>query len=63
MKVLGSELVEGEGTAGQLLSDDLVVACASGAVRLTRLQKAGGKPLAAADFLRGTPLAAGTRLS
>ncbi|MBB5665502.1 methionyl-tRNA formyltransferase [Rhizobium leguminosarum] len=63
VKVLGSELAEGEGPAGQLLSDDLVVACASGAVRLTRLQKAGGKPLAAADFLRGTPLAAGMRLS
>ncbi|MGV4793358.1 methionyl-tRNA formyltransferase [Rhizobium sp. F40D2] len=63
VKVLGSELAQGEGTAGQLLSDDLVVACASGAVRLTRLQKAGGKPLAAAEFLRGTPLAAGTRLS
>ncbi|OWO96873.1 methionyl-tRNA formyltransferase [Rhizobium esperanzae] len=63
VKVLGSELAEGQGTAGQLLTDDLVVACASGAVRLTRLQKAGGKPLAASDFLRGTPLAAGTRLS
>ncbi|MBX4862550.1 methionyl-tRNA formyltransferase [Rhizobium sophorae] len=63
VKVLASELAEGRGAAGQLLTDDLVVACASGAVRLTRLQKAGGKPLAAADFLRGTPLAAGTRLS
>ncbi|CAN7148487.1 methionyl-tRNA formyltransferase [Rhizobium leguminosarum] len=63
VKVLGSELVEGQGAAGQLLTDDLVVACGSGAVRLTRLQKAGGKPLAAADFLRGMPLAAGTRLS
>jgi methionyl-tRNA formyltransferase len=30
---------------------------------LTKLQKAGGKPLAAADFLRGTPLAKGTRLA
>ena len=63
VKVLGSELAEGEGAAGELLTDDLVIACASGAVRLTRLQKAGGKPLAAADFLRGTPLAAGMRLS
>ncbi|MBY5841106.1 methionyl-tRNA formyltransferase [Rhizobium leguminosarum] len=63
VKVLGSELAEGQGAAGLLLTDDLVVACGSGAVRLTRLQKAGGKPLAAADFLRGTPLAAGTRLS
>ncbi|MFS8143810.1 methionyl-tRNA formyltransferase [Rhizobium sp. BR 249] len=63
VKVLGSELAQGQGAAGELLTDDLVVACGSGAVRLTRLQKAGGKPLAAADFLRGTPLAAGTRLS
>ncbi|QFY62227.1 methionyl-tRNA formyltransferase [Rhizobium grahamii] len=63
VKVLGSELAEGSGPAGELISNDLVVACASGAVRLTKLQKAGGKPLAAADFLRGTPLAAGTRLA
>ncbi|WP_434711940.1 methionyl-tRNA formyltransferase [Rhizobium sp. YTUHZ045] len=63
VKVLGSELSDGQGAAGELLTDDLVVACASGAVRLTRLQKSGGKPLAAADFLRGTPLGAGTRLS
>ncbi|MBB4524668.1 methionyl-tRNA formyltransferase [Rhizobium leguminosarum] len=63
VKVLASELAEGQGAYGQLLTDDLVVACALGAVRLTRLQKAGGKPLAAADFLRGTPLAAGTRLT
>jgi methionyl-tRNA formyltransferase len=63
VKVLASEPAEGQGAAGQLLTDDLVVACGSGAVRLTRLQKAGGKPLATADFLRGMPLAAGTRLS
>jgi methionyl-tRNA formyltransferase len=63
VKVLGSERAEGSGVAGELLSDDLVVACGTGAVRLTKLQKAGGKPLPAADFLRGTPLPAGTRLS
>ena len=63
VKVLGSELATGEGTEGTLLTDDLVVACRIGAVRLTKLQRAGGKPLAAADFLRGMPLAARTRLS
>ncbi|WP_455874482.1 methionyl-tRNA formyltransferase [Rhizobium yanglingense] len=63
VKVLGSELADGHGPAGEVLTDELVIACASGAVRLTRLQKAGGKPLAAADFLRGTPLAHGTRLA
>jgi methionyl-tRNA formyltransferase len=63
VKVLGSERAEGSGVAGELLSDDLVVACGTGAVRLTKLQKAGGKPLASAEFLRGTPLAKGTRLA
>jgi methionyl-tRNA formyltransferase len=63
IKVLGSQMAEGSGTPGDLLTGNLVVACGSGAVRLTKLQKAGGKPLAADDFLRGTPLAAGTRLA
>jgi methionyl-tRNA formyltransferase len=63
IKVLGSAVAEGAGEPGEVLTDDLVIACASGAVRLTRLQKAGGKPLDAADFLRGTPIAPGTRLA
>jgi len=63
VKVLGSERATGAGIAGTLLTDDLVVLCGTAAVRLTKLQKAGGKPLAAADFLRGTPLPAGTRLA
>lgn len=63
IKVLGSALAEGNGAAGQVLTDDLVIACASGAVRLTKLQKAGGKPLAAADFVRGTPITPGTVLA
>jgi methionyl-tRNA formyltransferase len=62
VKVLASELAEGAGEAGTLLDDQLTIACRTGAVRLTRLQKAGGKPLAAVDFLRGTALPAGTRL-
>lgn len=63
IKVLGSELAEGSGAPGSVLTDDLVIACASGAVRLTKLQKAGGKPLASADFLRGTLIAPGTVLA
>ncbi|WP_296105638.1 methionyl-tRNA formyltransferase [uncultured Agrobacterium sp.] len=62
VKVLASERAEGMGEAGSVLDDQLTIACASGAVRLTRLQKAGGKPMLAADFLRGTPVPIGTRL-
>ncbi|MBW9090435.1 methionyl-tRNA formyltransferase [Rhizobium wenxiniae] len=62
IKVLNSAIGEGSGATGQLLDDALTVACGDGAVKLTRLQKAGGKPLDAGDFLRGTPLPKGTKL-
>lgn len=63
IKVLSSAIGEGSAAAGQLLDDALTVACGEGAVKLTRLQKAGGKPLDAADFLRGTHLPKGAKLS
>ena len=66
VKVLASERT-GQATvavAGTVLDDRLTVACGDGgAVWLKRLQKAGGKPLDAADFLRGTPVAAGQVLA
>ncbi|MDF8353050.1 methionyl-tRNA formyltransferase [Ensifer adhaerens] len=62
IKVLNSEPASGKGEAGTVLDDNLTIACAEGAVRLTRLQRAGGKGLGAADFLRGTPVAPGTRV-
>lgn len=61
VKVLASEVAKGQGEAGTVLDDTLTVACGEGAVRLLKLQKAGGKPLAAAEFLRGTSVPAGTR--
>jgi methionyl-tRNA formyltransferase len=63
VKVLASEVGEGQGEPGTVLDETLTVACGEGAVRLLKLQKAGAKPLAAAEFLRGTPLGPGTRLS
>ena len=47
---------------GQILSVDdagVTVACGQGALRLTSLQRAGGKRLSAADFLRGFDLQPG----
>ena len=54
---------EGKGAPGTVLRDDLTVACGEGAVRLLEVQRAGGKPAGAADFLRGAKIAAGGRLS
>jgi methionyl-tRNA formyltransferase len=62
IKVWTAEPVAASGEAGRILavgSDGIVVACGDGALRLTELQKAGGKRLAAADFLRGFPLKPG----
>jgi methionyl-tRNA formyltransferase len=61
IKVLRSEPADSQGEAGTVLDDQLSIACGTDAVRLSRLQKAGGKALDAADFLRGTAITAGMR--
>ena len=50
------------GRVGQADADGIVVGCGNGALRITQLQKEGAKRLAAAEFLAGTPLPAGTQL-
>jgi len=53
LKVLAASLGEGSGQPGQILAaskDGLTVACGEGALRLTRLQLPGGKPLSFADL-------------
>lgn len=62
IKVLGSIMGKGTGVPGAVLDDDLTIACGSGAVRLTRLQRAGKGAQDADVFLRGTALPRGTIL-
>ena len=63
IKVLRTTMVAGSGPPGTVLDDGLTVACAEGAVRILEVQRAGGRAMTAADFLRGHPLPRGTRLS
>ncbi len=51
----------GYGHILQVNNDGISVQCGDGALRLTELQRAGGKRLAAADFLRGFALQVGQR--
>ena len=54
----------GGGAPGQILRfapDAIEVACGNGVFNITELQKAGGKRLSVASFLRGTTLPAGAR--
>lgn len=56
---------EGSAAAGTVLSTDhgLRVACGEGVLRITELQRPGGKRLAARDFLAGFPLSPGDVLT
>ena len=47
---------EGSGAPGTVLDDRLTIACGDGAVRILELQRAGGRPMKAEEFLRGTPV-------
>ncbi len=62
IKVLRAARGEGSGAPGTVLDTRLTIACGDGAVRILELQRAGRQPMKAEEFLRGTPVAAGTRL-
>ena len=63
VKLLEAEVVDDDGVAGMVLDDRLTIACATGAVRARRVQRAGKPAMAARDLLNGWPIAAGTRLA
>jgi methionyl-tRNA formyltransferase len=63
IKVLHTTRGDGAGPPGTVIDDRLTIACGDGAVRILELQRAGRQPMKAGEFLRGTPLAAGTRLT
>ena len=61
-----AEREDARAAPGTVLAADeagIVVACGEGALRLTELQRAGGKRLAVADLLRGHPVQAGQRFA
>jgi methionyl-tRNA formyltransferase len=65
VKIWRARPVSGQGTPGEVLSsgaDGIVIACGSGALSVSILQRAGGRRLPAAEFLRGHSLEAGARL-
>ncbi|MGE3931143.1 MAG: methionyl-tRNA formyltransferase [Hyphomonadaceae bacterium] len=62
-KALNSRLGLGRGAPGEVLDDSLLIACGEGAVRLMKVQREGRAAMEAADFLRGSPILAGSRLT
>jgi methionyl-tRNA formyltransferase len=62
VRVLRTTRGEGAGAPGTVLDDRLTIACGEGAVRIVELQRAGGKPMKAEEFLRGARLDVGARV-
>ena len=62
LKIWRARGFDGGGMPGRVLfsrNNRLVVGCGEGALELLEIQRSGGRRLAAADFLRGVPLAEG----
>jgi methionyl-tRNA formyltransferase len=64
IKIWRARVLPVSGAPGAVLDarETIIVACGEGALAIAELQRAGGKPLSAAEFLRGHALPRGARL-
>ncbi len=60
IKILRAAPATGHGTAGEVIDEKLAIACGKGAIRIVEAQRAGKKPMAADQLLRGFRLPKGT---
>jgi methionyl-tRNA formyltransferase len=64
VKIWEARVEQGTGTPGETLAvrpQGILIACGVGALAVTQLQRAGGRRLSAAEFLRGQKVVPGTR--
>lgn len=59
----GETVTETEPGGVRVAEGELIVACGEGALSLRSLKPAGKRPMSAADYLNGRPLASGSRLA
>jgi methionyl-tRNA formyltransferase len=62
LRILTAEITADAGEPGTVLDDAFTVACGSGAIRPTLVQRAGKRPMPPAEMLRGLAVPPGTRL-
>jgi len=62
LKILYAMPVRDRGEAGEVISDDLTVACGEGALKLLKVQRAGKGVMEARELLKGFALPPGTKL-
>ncbi|WP_234683413.1 methionyl-tRNA formyltransferase [Bradyrhizobium monzae] len=62
VKILRCELAKGAGAPGEVLDDQLTIACGEGAIRILELQREGKARMRVVDFLRGVKVEPPMRL-
>jgi methionyl-tRNA formyltransferase len=62
MKVHLAQVVKGQGQPGEILDDQLTIACGEGALQLLSVQPAGKSRMSVDDFLRGAKAPKGAKL-
>ena len=63
IRILAADWADGTGAPGELLDNHMTIACGTGVIRPTRVQRAGKSAMSATELLRGYALPAGTILS
>jgi methionyl-tRNA formyltransferase len=63
LKVLCAMPITDRGAPGEIITDDLTVACGDGALKLLKVQRAGKGVMEARELLKGFALPPGTRLT
>jgi methionyl-tRNA formyltransferase len=63
VKLLAAGIGDASGAAGEVLDDQLTIACGEGSIRPLRVQRAGRGPMSPDELLRGFAIPAGTKVS
>jgi methionyl-tRNA formyltransferase len=62
LRILACDVTDASGEPGVTIDDQLTIACGTGAIRPTLVQRPGKRAMDVAEVLRGFPVPAGTRL-
>jgi len=62
IRILGGKVIPASGKPGEVMDNQLTIACGEGGYRITHLQREGRKAMTADEFLRGSPVQAATRV-
>lgn len=60
IRILAADIVDAGGTPGRILDEHLTIACSSGAIRPTEVQRPGKRIMDTQEMLRGLPIKPGT---